>query len=219
MTCGSEKLLHWCRAKLYFSPWPHGNMDFAAIFSTFPRSSCRPRICAAKTPMPIKILGTRPKKPRRFLGAISPRYIGTTLREMPAVRKAERKIYVTMHWFTLIKCCIKISKRARDVQCVDKSMWTLEQNMWMPECYTSMWYKKGLKFWNWTCEEGSGAECFYNFNIWILVLLNENRERRCMFWNLSSEMEAVENITVAQTLPAHPICWAEHELPIILINN
>lgn len=45
-----------------------------------------------KTPVPIKILGTRPRKPRRFLGAISPRYIGTTLREMPAVKtKTERK--------------------------------------------------------------------------------------------------------------------------------
>ena len=39
--------------------------------------------------MPIKILGTRPRKPRRFLGAISPRYIGTTLREMPAVKNRE----------------------------------------------------------------------------------------------------------------------------------
>lgn len=55
--------------------------------TTFPRSSCRPRIWAAKTPVPIKILGTRPRKPRRFFGAISPRYIGTTLKEMPAVKK------------------------------------------------------------------------------------------------------------------------------------
>lgn len=59
--------------------------------ATFPRSSCRPRIWAAKTPVPIKILGTRPRKPRRFLGAISPRYIGTTLREMPAVKKKKKR--------------------------------------------------------------------------------------------------------------------------------
>lgn len=30
------------------------------------------------------MLGTRPRKPRRFLGAISPRYMGTTLRQTPA---------------------------------------------------------------------------------------------------------------------------------------
>lgn len=61
---------------------------------TFPRSSCRPRIWARKTPVPIKILGTRPKKPRRFFGAISPRYIGTTLKEMPAANNAEKKVYI-----------------------------------------------------------------------------------------------------------------------------
>lgn len=61
------------------------------MVTTFPRSSCRPRIWAAKTPVPIKILGTRPKKPRRFFGAISPRYIGTTLREMPAVKNVKIK--------------------------------------------------------------------------------------------------------------------------------
>lgn len=54
---------------------------------TFPRSSCRPRIWARKTPVPMKILGTRPRKPRRFFGAISPKYIGTTLKEIPASAK------------------------------------------------------------------------------------------------------------------------------------
>jgi len=31
----------------------------------------------------MKMLGTSPRKPRRFFGAISPRYIGTTLRDIP----------------------------------------------------------------------------------------------------------------------------------------
>ncbi|KAG9350517.1 hypothetical protein JZ751_026883, partial [Albula glossodonta] len=34
--------------------------------------------------MQMKILGMRPRKPRRFFGAISPRYMGTTLRLIPA---------------------------------------------------------------------------------------------------------------------------------------
>lgn len=31
----------------------------------------------------MKMLGTSPRKPRRLFGAISPRYIGTTLRDIP----------------------------------------------------------------------------------------------------------------------------------------
>lgn len=65
--------------------------------NTFPRSSWRPRTWAAKTPVPIKILGTRPRKPRRFLGAISPKYIGTTLREMPAWGRKKKSLIT--HYF------------------------------------------------------------------------------------------------------------------------
>lgn len=40
---------------------------------TLPSSSGRPSTCAEKTPRQMKMLGMRPRKPRRFLGAISPR--------------------------------------------------------------------------------------------------------------------------------------------------
>lgn len=77
-----------------------------ACWMTFPRSSWRPRTCARKTPVPMKMLGTRPRKPRRFFGAISPRYIGTTLREMPAVDGPERKLvvelFITVHIYNYI---------------------------------------------------------------------------------------------------------------------
>lgn len=43
------------------------------IVLTLPSSSGRPRTCAKKTPRQMKMLGMRPRKPRRFLGAISPR--------------------------------------------------------------------------------------------------------------------------------------------------
>lgn len=41
----------------------------------------------------MKMLGTRPRKPRRFFGAISPRNIGTTLSEIPNEVKKERKLF------------------------------------------------------------------------------------------------------------------------------
>lgn len=44
-----------------------------SIVLTLPSSSGRPRTCAEKTPRQMKMLGMRPRKPRRFLGAISPR--------------------------------------------------------------------------------------------------------------------------------------------------
>lgn len=48
-------------------------------------------------PMVIKSCGTMPRAPRRFLGASSPRYMGTTLDERPA---AHRKHNKGLHWFS-----------------------------------------------------------------------------------------------------------------------
>lgn len=68
-----------------YSPWIPQNFapDYCLNGRTFPISSERPRTCAMNTPRQIWMLGTRPRKPRRLLGAISPRYIGTTLRQIP----------------------------------------------------------------------------------------------------------------------------------------
>lgn len=43
------------------------------IVLTSPSSSGRPRTWAEKTPRQMKKLGMRPRNPRRFLGATSPR--------------------------------------------------------------------------------------------------------------------------------------------------
>lgn len=58
---------------------------------TAPNSSGRPKTWAEKTPKQMKMLGTRPRNPRRFLGAISPRYMGTTLRQIPDKEEKSKK--------------------------------------------------------------------------------------------------------------------------------
>lgn len=75
-----------------YSPWIPLNFppDYCLNGCTFPSSSERPRTCAMNTPRQIWMLGTRPRKPRRLLGAISPRYIGTTLRQIPERQKRKK---------------------------------------------------------------------------------------------------------------------------------
>lgn len=69
---------------------PQNQRSNTLILPTFPISSWSPKTWAMKTPRQMWMLGTRPRKPRRFLGAISPRYIGTTLREIPVGRKCNQ---------------------------------------------------------------------------------------------------------------------------------
>ncbi len=57
-----------------------------------PRSHGVPESEAMNTPIQMKMLGTSPRKPRRFFGAISPRYMGTTLRE--SLRKHNREAHI-----------------------------------------------------------------------------------------------------------------------------
>ena len=86
LLCWSEKLSNpWLWSVKRSEPWVFWSVAplLNAIISTFPSSSLSPRTWAMKTPRQMWMLGTRPRKPRRFLGAISPRYIGTTLREIP----------------------------------------------------------------------------------------------------------------------------------------
>ena len=46
-----------------------------------------PSTCAQRMPIVMKSCGMMPRAPLRFLGESSPRYIGTTLEERPAVRE------------------------------------------------------------------------------------------------------------------------------------
>lgn len=49
-----------------------------------PSMSLMPSTCAQRMPMVMKSCGTMPRAPLRFLGASSPRYMGTTLDDRPA---------------------------------------------------------------------------------------------------------------------------------------
>lgn len=48
------------------------------------------------------MLGTSPRNPRRFLGAISPRYMGTTLRQIPEDKQA------TGDFGLINMCCVRL---------------------------------------------------------------------------------------------------------------
>lgn len=73
---------------------------------TFPKSSCRPKIWAKKTPAQMKMLGMSPRKPLRFLGAISPRYMGTTLREIPGSCRWAEHVRIYSHQALLCYTCL-----------------------------------------------------------------------------------------------------------------
>lgn len=56
--------------------------------SAFPKMDRMPNTWAVSIPMVIKSWGTMPMAPRRFFGESSPKYMGTTLEEIPGKKRA-----------------------------------------------------------------------------------------------------------------------------------
>jgi len=83
--------------------------------TTLPKISWSPKIWAINTPIQMKMLGTSPRKPRRFFGAISPRYIGTTLRDIP-IAAQQKNTKDENYWWPYVTI---------PVLCFPSLVWTL----------------------------------------------------------------------------------------------